>query len=201
VVAAAAAAAANFSFAGMVCYSDRQRSADAAAAAVSPASKPEQPHSQHEDQDDEAAPETEGGLTRLEAALAAEAEAAAAAAGDAPPAAAAAAAVDANNLRKVALKFRPQFRLPPLLTVLRAARRYEPDFDAGSVRIYNGKHAAVVAALVGVWLCLQCSQFCGQPTLLPTLMFAGWLAVLMWRLHIFVGAVVACCGIAFRTAI
>jgi hypothetical protein len=45
-------------------------------------------------------------------------------------------------MRKTSLKFRVHFRLPPMLTVLRAAKRYEPDFDAGNVRIYNGKGLA-----------------------------------------------------------
>ncbi|WIA12649.1 hypothetical protein OEZ85_006299 [Tetradesmus obliquus] len=66
-----------------------------------------------------------GGLTGLEAALAAEAEAAAAG--------------NAANLRKVVLKFRPQFRLPPMLTVLRVAQHYERGLEAGNVRIIHDK--------------------------------------------------------------
>jgi hypothetical protein len=123
---------------------DRQRSADAdVAAATSPASgQQQQQQGQEQQQDYDAGPEGEGGLTGLEAALAAEAEAAAAGKAAAPAAADAAAgaeAVDPNNLRKVSLKFRVQFKLPPMLTVLRAARRWEPDIDAGNVRIFNGE--------------------------------------------------------------
>lgn len=43
------------------------------------------------------------------------------------------------NKRKVSLKFRQEFRLPPLLTVLRAAHRWEKGLDSNSVRTFNSR--------------------------------------------------------------